>query len=193
MFINQQSKVVFFHIPKTGGRSIKATFGFKESKRDRRLSHYLPETAREVIFQETWHHYWKFCIVRNPWDRFVSLYEFHRQSEHSKRYTPDLHRFAMANTFEQWFYANHSRVFHTDWFASPQHAWWTECDRVFQFENLAQAYREISSYIQPQGALVHENATERKPYHSYYKHASIVDQVAKMEARTIDLMGYTFE
>jgi hypothetical protein len=193
MFVDQSNKVIFFHIPKTGGRSIKATFGFKESKRDRRLSHYLPETAREVIFQDTWHHYWKFCVVRNPWDRFVSLYEFHRQSEHSKKYTPDLHRFAESCTFSEWFYANTNGITYTDWFGSPQHDWWAECDRVFQFENLPQAYREISSYILPQGPLIHDNATVRKPYQSYYKYQYQIDQVAKMEARTIDLMGYTFE
>jgi hypothetical protein len=193
MFIDQASKVIFFHIPKTGGRSIKKTFGFVESETDKRLSHFYPDTAQEVIFQNTWHHYWKFTIVRNPWDRYVSLYEFHRQSEHTKIHLPLLREYALSFTFDEWMYANYNRVIYTDWFNSPQYRWWAGCDRVFKFEDLKQAYSEVSSYIRPVGPLAHENSTERKSYQEYYKKPITIDLVAKNEARTIDLMGYTFE
>jgi chondroitin 4-sulfotransferase 11 len=194
MFVDQASKVIFFHVPKTGGRSIKKTFGFVESERDKRLSHFLPETAREVLFQETWHQYWKFCFVRNPWERFVSLYEFHRQSEHSKKFTPEHHKFAMMSNFSEWFYANTTGgITRTDWFGSPQHQWWEHCDRIFQYENIKQSYSEISTYIRPVMPLQHENATEHKPYQSYYKYKYHIEMVKELEGRTIEMFGYTFE
>lgn len=61
-----KDSVIFTHIPKTGGKSIKNTLKLKGS--------HTPL----FIYQEekNFNKYYKFTFVRNPWDRLVSTFIF---------------------------------------------------------------------------------------------------------------------
>ena len=72
-------KTVFIHIPKTAGTSVEAMFGFVKIKNQNFFIEELKEkhwNAEQIknkyggYFDE----YFKWTIVRNPWDREVSLY-----------------------------------------------------------------------------------------------------------------------
>lgn len=67
----EEKKCVFFHIPKTAGVSISnALFGdIKWGHRD--VSFYKSHYG-EVVFDELF----KFCFVRNPYERLFSAYHF---------------------------------------------------------------------------------------------------------------------
>jgi hypothetical protein len=66
-------KIIFIHIPRTGGSSVEKYFNFKFS------SDWKPKTAQHLTLEEYSNHYdldkyFKFTIVRNPWDRLISWY-----------------------------------------------------------------------------------------------------------------------
>jgi hypothetical protein len=64
-------KTIFFHIPKTGGLSIaEALFG------NRAAGHIRAEDARLIFGAWGFQRFFKFCIVRNPWDWLVSAYHY---------------------------------------------------------------------------------------------------------------------
>ena len=64
-------RCIFFHIPKTAGLSLSAAlFG------NRGLGHIDVRTARILFGERRFSSFFKFCFVRNPWDRLVSAYHY---------------------------------------------------------------------------------------------------------------------
>jgi len=66
-------KIIFIHIPRTGGTSVEKYFNFKPSV------DWKIKTAQHLTLKEYGDHYelddyFKFSIVRNPWDRLISWY-----------------------------------------------------------------------------------------------------------------------
>lgn len=101
MPINHDLKCIFIHIPRTGGSTIeklldmenldekgfsnihdeKRLFGrIQDGTEDNYLSTHLQHlTAHEIkqrVGEEIWNNYFKFTIVRNPWDRIISIYKY---------------------------------------------------------------------------------------------------------------------
>jgi hypothetical protein len=66
-----KNKAIFFHIPKTGGNSIFESLFEKEQWGHRDVTYY-----RFVFGKKKFDSYFKFCFVRNPYDRLYSAYCF---------------------------------------------------------------------------------------------------------------------
>lgn len=69
--ITHDHKIIFVHIPKCAGRSICDIF-------NQRFDHYTAKYY-ELEFNRFWKEYTKITIVRNPYDRLVSLYIYIKQ------------------------------------------------------------------------------------------------------------------
>jgi len=65
------NKTIFFHIPKTGGNSIYESLFDKQQWGHRDVSYY-----KFVFGRKKFNEYFKFCFVRNPFDRLYSAYCF---------------------------------------------------------------------------------------------------------------------
>ena len=114
--INHKYKCIFIHIPKTGGSSIESTLDGRDwwhwtdnlndttwsrdgEKRDDLvnphtsiLKHINVEEARKAYFEE-WRAYYKFTIVRNPYDWIFSCY---------RASLPRMSKWLGINSFEQY-------------------------------------------------------------------------------------------
>ena len=76
--ISHKHKCIFIHIPRTGGTSIeKALTEADWWKVDKKTKHLDCKTAKN-LYKDNWNEYFKFTIVRNPWDWMVSLFRSHR-------------------------------------------------------------------------------------------------------------------
>src|SRR6187402_3169911 len=76
--ISHKHQCIFVHIPKTAGNSINRVFGVGwENHKD--LARYHAEIPRE-----TFERYFKFAIVRNPWDRLLSDYNYQKKKSREK-------------------------------------------------------------------------------------------------------------
>jgi hypothetical protein len=176
-------------VPKTAGLSIFTVFGHQL---ETRLSHFTPAEAKQFIFQETWSEYWKFAFVRNPWDRYVSLYEFHRQSDYIFRRNVESKKIAMSNNFKDWVYLNYNKFVSSTWFSETQSIWWKEADVVFKMEEMDSAIEEIKQHMPMLKPLDRINTTQHSAYQSYYTSKSTIDMIARLEHETIEKFGYTF-
>ena len=73
-----RKKVIFLHIPKTAGTSIRNTLFFNPPFRgiDQYGKHH---TTREILYligKEEWDAAFTFCFVRNPWGRLLSQHNY---------------------------------------------------------------------------------------------------------------------
>lgn len=66
MLVLEKAHAIFFHIPKTGGMSIEKAFGVRHAS----THHDVP------AFDPLWSSYFRFCFVRNPWDRLYSAFRY---------------------------------------------------------------------------------------------------------------------
>lgn len=92
--VSHEWKTIFVHIPKTGGSSIEQIIwpiekgrteaelwmGFKDTYHNKYqtggLQHLLAEQIRHVLGDQIFYGYFKFSIVRNPWDKALSQYRY---------------------------------------------------------------------------------------------------------------------
>lgn len=91
--ISHQHKCIFIHISKCAGSSIEAAFGIDltnisesnnenlfgwNSSSNMFLQHATPQQLIDNAFlnEDVWNSYFKFIIVRNPWDRSLSDYKW---------------------------------------------------------------------------------------------------------------------
>ncbi len=71
---------IFIHIPKTAGTSITQAFNLTTT------NHYTAQELRWWMGSRSYGRFYSFCIARNPYDRFLSLYHYARL-EHSTHHS----------------------------------------------------------------------------------------------------------
>ena len=73
--ILHKEKILFIHIPRTGGSSVEKYFSFSGDSNLKKIDTAQHVTLKEYCDSyENLDEYYKFSIVRNPWDRLVSWY-----------------------------------------------------------------------------------------------------------------------
>ena len=61
---------VFIHIPKNAGTAVYRALGLPKS------DHFFLSDYKRILGEREYKRLYKFCFVRNPYDRFVSLYKY---------------------------------------------------------------------------------------------------------------------
>ena len=84
--ISNKYKCIYVHIPKSAGNSIEYALGHDRNRKDildineKTYTDISHNTAAKIkkhhTNEEQWNNYFKFAIVRNPFDRIVSSYNF---------------------------------------------------------------------------------------------------------------------
>ena len=180
---------IFIHINKTAGTSIGNAIGLP-------IKHH--QSAREVIARigrDKWDKAYKFTLVRNPWDKVVSHYEYRRKRNKTDLATQDI-------SFAEWvkktygpekdpFYYNNPKAF------QPQVEWLKDdegnisIDFVGKFESINEDFEQIKKAIGLDAELPHLNASRRADYRSYYDDETR-EIVAQWFREDIEAFNYHF-
>ena len=165
----KKTNFVFIHINKTGGTSIANNIKLY-SKR-----HLTVKEVQEQIGLD-WFRAFTFTIVRNPYDKVVSQYEYRFRFNHDNIRTQNI-------SFDEWIkftYKEKRPLFRKagQKFFSTQKEWLLnkngkiDIDYIVRFENLIEDYKMVQDIIGVKEKLPHLNKTERKPYKKYYSEES---------------------
>ena len=180
---------VFIHINKTAGTSIGKAIGLP-------VKHH--QTAREIIAKigrDKWNTAYKFTLVRNPWDKVVSHYQYRRKRNKTEVATRNV-------SFSEWvkktygpdkdpFFYNNPKAF------QPQVEWLKDdqgriaIDFIGKFESINDDFDQIKNIIGIEAELPHLNASKRAGYQSYYDDETR-QIVAQWFHEDIEVFGYNF-
>ena len=192
-----ENRCIYIHVPKCGGISVaKALFG------EANIGHATHRQYRILFTQEEYRSYFKFTIVRNPWDRLVSAFHYLKgggNGEADARWSNE-HRAAFDDfgTFvREWLPGK--KLDSIYWHFMPQthftstEAGIGELDFVGRFETLERDYDTIAERLGVETRLPRLNASKRgSDYRSYYTDdtASIASEAYKDD---IEAFGYRFD
>jgi len=206
MIISALHKFIFVAIPKTGTHSVRQALRQHMGPRDMeqvglfvkrqfpiadlaRLQHghlslqqvrpYFPLEEFEALF--------KFAFVRNPFDRFISYCAFMTRAEGQFERNPQrVMRHFIDNPPPR----------HV--LFQPQHSFVTDktdallSDYIGRVEEMQASYDEICRRIGiPTAKLEKVNPSRRMEYRRYYDQ-ELIDGVAKLYVRDLELFGYGF-
>ena len=172
-------KLIFIHIPRTGGTSIESALGQKLGNDEK---HLAASEIRKKAGDELWENAFVFSFVRNPWDRMISLYHqpyFKNQTDYADKGLEHFIRNYNPAAWEKKFYYEY---LDTD-----------GIDFVGRFENRAADLAKISKETGVTFDVdIHERKTSRRQdYRSYYDDHS-AQLVYDMYRSDIEEFGYKF-
>ncbi|NCP14056.1 MAG: sulfotransferase family protein [Sphingomonadales bacterium] len=160
MYLDHPKKLVFVHNPKTAGRSIVRLLRLDDAD-SFRFAHVYASTIRSKFLQDDWDQFFSFCVVRNPWERYVSLYKFQRSPMYAAMLRNNLSSL-IAGRFglNDWIEYNAMSEAKANWFGIDQKRWWEGVTTVFRFEDIEAAMQELAARFGSTVAVPHENASK---------------------------------
>ena len=206
MIVSAAHKFIFAAIPKTGTHSVRQALrehmgpndleqvGLFVQKRfpipalaQLQHGHLSLQQIRPYMRPEEWQTFFKFAFVRNPFDRFVSYCSFiTRQKGQFDRNPQAVMRHFIDNP--AW---DHILF-------KPQHSFVTGpegellADFLGRVEQMQESYDDVAQRIGiPSRQLERVNASRRGTYRDYYDQ-ELIDGVASLYARDLELFGYEF-
>lgn len=210
--ISHDRRCIFIHIPKCGGTSIENLIwprpedrteanlwmGFISKYRNKYqtggLQHLLASQVREEVGLDIFNYYYKFAIVRNPWDRIVSQFAY-------MQVRPDLMDFiGMQPDTEFKTYLNLIQAKqHVQWM--PQTDFILDqdgtllVDKIGRLESLEEDFIEIFRILgicREQNKIFHVNRSQRESIDHYYDQETI-EMVSEMYSSDISFLNYSFD
>lgn len=177
----KEPKSVFFHVAKTGGVSISNwmfnnipnAIAFDKSEKHAEPNQFF-KTVR--IFKKDG---FRFCVVRNPWDRLHSMYEYLKRRN---KLLPN------HDSFETFILSGH-------WgkCTQPQFNYSQYCDYVVQYENMEEDFKEIQKFYNCYEPLIKANVNPNPAHYSEFYTQNMIDVVRHKHHIDIETYRYNYE
>lgn len=200
MLLSDDPPFLFFAMNKTGSTSIEEVLRpydrwvhrnvlrarYYLRPRDAIFRHAAPVDVRDLVARRRWERSFTFCFVRNPFDRLVSIYHFHRQGGQKR------HPLASEVGFEEWLErggtgsAGRSQAA----FVSDRNG---SCvlDFVGRFESIERDVERVLDTLGIEGHLPRRNPSQHRHYTEYYsdRARAIVERRFRDD---LERFGYAF-
>lgn len=182
MLVSSDKKFIFIHVPKTGGTSLGEALSpyccslravARPNVRLNRDKHIDARELCAIIKPQIWSDYYKFTIVRNPWELMLSHYMFFRTKSKSK--LGQLARKLSLSQYITWYFTENT----TGKFNYGFDLFCTNSDKtlalnaVYRLEDIDTWYSGLCTALSiPEVPLKTKNTTRHKHYREYYNSES---------------------
>jgi len=210
--ISDQYKFIFSHIPRCAGTSINSFFLNKDKTKLIRMYDKPGEHKTFSQFKEKfpvyYKSYFKFCFVRNPFDRCVSLYFLRKRvaNEMTKAniklpaHWPnidEINKYSFSDMVKKSKETEDKNIQYLE--AGCRDDWWLSDDVVDEvnfigkIENMKSDFKEVCNRLRINiKELPDENKSEFEHYTKYYDSDYTREIVAEKYAKDIEYFGYEF-
>jgi hypothetical protein len=199
-----EKKHVFLHIPKNGGTTLGEILGCynpyaaEKTKRPSRsfVGHLTYQETKALFAPDEALSF--FCVVRNPWARVVSNYNYIKQTSPGKHGVKGLFKkLKKGMSFEDFL----DDIVHSGQQKfKPQMDYMVDENGVMVVDDVLRLehYQEdLSAFLQKYGCEANieakkHNTSKHKHYTEYFQSEEAIRLVAEYEAGVIEMFGYTF-
>ncbi|KAJ8599131.1 hypothetical protein CTAYLR_006363 [Chrysophaeum taylorii] len=203
MPISDEHRLIFLHVAKAGGSSVTVALGIREGeaslyRRDYASGHalqHLPYAALKSLIERKWPNKWrysKFTIVRNPFDRLCSDYEWRKSGglPLGELSFPDFVEAACASSSRE-----DSEDFAAKYLGhfTPQVEYVGADVEVLKLETLKTEWPEFAERHGLPRRLPRENDGRRQTHYAKYYTQALADKVSATYAEDLRRFGYRFE
>ena len=175
-----EHNTVFIHIPKTAGKAIETALGFVP------VNPFIHHDYQEHLKKfGNISRYFSFTIVRNPFDRLVSLYCYFTQI------SPNKHQYK-GLSFKEYLFLYAQRKNQVDWITHNNRL---AVDHVGKFEQLPSAWKYVQrKVIEMTGNILNDltivNDSKHEHFSTYYDQETI-DHVRSIYAQDFIKLKYS--
>lgn len=221
MPINKDKKVLFVHIPKTGGSTIEKFFDMtnKTNRADYDLLFGVDTRRKNVNYDIALQHltfneiknnhkikvnnYFSFSLVRNPWDKVISAY-----LNHFIKLKPDFNNFLSwveksveyEKDHDHFTYQDKRNKILTNTHFKEQYKFIYNDDNQImvdylgRFEYWNESFKKICELakVEYREPEIYNKNNNRKHYSEYYNKKQ-ADLIKKIYKKDIELFGYEYE
>lgn len=210
MPVSHEKKSIFVHIPKCAGSSIESVLGMhgdidyiglkpylnqelnKDTLFGKGARHYTVMQLKDFLSGYVFDTYFKFSIVRNPWDRFVSHVAWSKgiwdERNVLTKSDVDIALENLKRTNDE----NLNNHLQHQWKYLCDDSGNILCDYVGKFENLAHDWSIVSKKLGVESTLPKRMVSHREHYSKYLDDEQ-ADFLANFYKQDITLFEYEFE
>ncbi len=192
-YIKKREDVIFIHIMKTAGTSLRHSMQFNRSAQSSKTKkHYFSKEVIEIVGQEHWDAAFKFTFVRNPWDRLYSYYRFQQRK----------HKIAseeQGNTFELWLKSTLKKEYENPYDKIRSQVAWlknfddtVDVDFIGRFENLEADVTKLGQLLNMKIDLPHINQSLPIVHYSKAYTDELEELVRIHYKEDIEMFDYSF-
>lgn len=192
-----KNEIVFIHIPKTAGNAvIKSLFGVKATGHDKAVKY-------AKFDEEKFNSFFKFCFVRNPWDRMVSAFHYLKQGGISRNDIEFANEFMSGfENFEDFIYSlrnENTKKKILNWIHfTPQYEFTCNSsgelivDYCGRYERLGDDYEYLKNKLGIEDNIIKvDNKSNHRAYWNYYNN-EMIEIVREIYSKDIEMFGYKF-
>ncbi len=176
------NRLIFLHIWKTGGSSMK-TF-FKSEKNSCTASHQMCFQIINQIGMERYLKYTSFTVVRNPYDRLVSIYFYNKQWMKIRTLNSDsFEEFVKSGEFKKFPPMYYTLTYKGKIF----------CNYILKLENITNDLEKMLKELKINKCIKSfpkVRSSKHKNYLEYYKDREIINIVNEYYKKDFELFNY---
>tara|TARA_X000001036_G_scaffold440125_1_gene494675 strand:- start:11516 stop:12127 length:612 start_codon:yes stop_codon:yes gene_type:complete len=199
---SNSKKFLFIHVPKTAGNAVQKVLMpysddkiYRESHKDGKLNDFEVENELGICRKHEWigpyienadilerpiSEYFKFAVVRNPWERMVSwyCYTFPRISQNVDKahFLENGLGKNMPAMKEYLFYDGQNQM-----------------DYIIRYENLEQGLIDVCKKIDIPFAGFEVTNASKHPHYSHFYNDQSLDKIQELYREDIEIFNYSYE